>query len=134
MLFVSFVFFVSFVVIAAQVPATNWDGLYTAEQAKRGQPLYNTNCAACHGDTLLGGEAAPALVGDVFNSNWEGVALADLFDRMRTTMPQNKPGSLSRAQVADVLAYILSVGQFPTGMKELEPQGIFGITYRTYRP
>jgi mono/diheme cytochrome c family protein len=128
------VFVVSFVVLTAQGAGTNWDGIYTAEQARRGQPLYNTNCAACHGDTLLGGEAAPALVGDVFNANWEGVPLPDLFDRIRTTMPQNKPGSLSRAQVSDVLAYMLSVGQFPTGMKDLDAQTIIGVTYRTYRP
>ena len=40
-----------------------WDGVYTAEQAKRGEALYGQHCAACHGGTLLGAEAAPALTG-----------------------------------------------------------------------
>jgi len=25
-----------------------WDGVYTAEQAKRGQPLYVKSCGSCH--------------------------------------------------------------------------------------
>src|SRR5215207_513711 len=91
---------------ARQAPATTWDGIYTAEQAKRGAGVYQANCAACHGDTLLGAEAAPALVGDTFNSTWESVPLADLFERIRATMPQNAPGSLSRVQAAEVLAYL----------------------------
>ena len=45
--------------------------------------------------------------------------MADLFERMRVSMPQNDPGSLSRQQNADILAYILSVGKFPPGKTEL---------------
>ena len=36
-----------------------WDGVYTEEQAKRGNPLYQQECANCHGSQLNGGEAAP---------------------------------------------------------------------------
>src|SRR5260370_22784361 len=85
-------------VILAQSPPSRsvWDGVYTAEQAKRGQGLYNTQCASCHGDTLGGGESAPALAGAEFMSNWSGLTVGDLFERTRTSMPQSKPGSLSR--------------------------------------
>ena len=31
-----------------------WDGVFTEEQAQRGEPLYRANCASCHGDTLKG--------------------------------------------------------------------------------
>jgi hypothetical protein len=65
---------------------------------------------------------ASPLTGPVFNSNWNGVMLGDLLERMRLTMPQSSPGSLSRQQNADVLAYILSVGGFPAGDKELPRQ------------
>ena len=58
-------------------------------------------------------------VGDVFNGNWEGVALGDLFDRIRVSMPEDAPGSLSRQQNVDVVAYLLKAGQFPAGDKEL---------------
>jgi mono/diheme cytochrome c family protein len=120
--------------ITAQQPRTTWDGVYTAEQARRGAALYKTHCATCHGDTLMGAEAAPALVGDTFNGTWEGVPLADLFERARATMPQDKPGSLSRVQNAEILAYMLEVGKFPAGTAQLDAQALGGITYRTYRP
>ena len=106
---------------AAQDPAKRsvWDGVYTTEQAKRGETLYGQSCASCHGTTLEGGEMAPPLAGGQFNSNWNGLSLGDLFERTRISMPQNNPGSLSRAQYADVLAYMLSAGSFPAGKVEL---------------
>ena len=120
--------------LASQLPATTWDGVYTSEQAKRGAALYQGQCGACHGESLTGVESAPALVGDTFNSTWEGVALADLFERIRTTMPLTAPGSLSRPQTADVLAFMLESGKFPAGKTPLDPAALAAIKYRTYRP
>jgi quinoprotein glucose dehydrogenase len=123
-------------VVAAQGQKTTWDKVYTADQAARGEKLYADNCAACHGDSLGGVEMAPPLAGDTFNSNWEGVALSDLFERMRTSMPQNKPGSLSRAQNADILAHMLKVGNFPAGDAPLDGQAgaLAQIKFVTYKP
>ncbi|HKH70393.1 MAG TPA: c-type cytochrome [Vicinamibacterales bacterium] len=122
--------------VAAQGPKTTWDKVYTAEQAVRGEKLYADNCASCHGESLGGVEMAPPLAGDTFNSNWEGVSLNDLFERMRTSMPQNKPGSLSRAQNADILAHILKVGGFPAGDAPLDGQAgaLMPIKFVTYKP
>ena len=64
---------------------------------------------------LTGAEAAPALVGDLFNANWEGVPLGDLLERIRVSMPQDMPGSLSRQQNVDVIAYMLKLGKIPVG-------------------
>jgi mono/diheme cytochrome c family protein len=121
---------------AAQNQKTTWDQVYTAEQAARGEKLYAEQCAACHGDSLGGVEMAPPLAGDTFNSNWEGVTLNDLFERMRTSMPQNKPGSLSRAQNADLLAHMLKVGGFPAGDVPLDGQAgaLAQIKFVTYKP
>jgi mono/diheme cytochrome c family protein len=102
-----------------------WDGVYTEEQAKRGEPLYHKQCAACHGQMLTGGESAPPLTGGAFLSNWNGLTLGDLFDRIRKTMPQNAPGKLSRQENADILAYALSVNKFPAGKTELSRQTEF---------
>jgi len=99
-----------------------WDGVYTQDQAKQGQALYNENCSSCHGDTLMGGESAPALAGGEFLSNWNGLTLGDLFERIRTTMPQNRPGSLSRDKNTLILSYMLSVSQFPAGKTDLPQQ------------
>ena len=109
------------VTAAAQgtAPQSVWDGVYTEGQARRGEQLSAEHCAPCHGQTLAGAESAPALVGDVFNGNWESVALGDLFDRIRVSMPPDAPGSLSRQQNVDVVAYLLKAGQFPSGDKEL---------------
>jgi hypothetical protein len=35
-------------------------------------------------------------------------------------MPEGRPGTLSRQQNADILAYMLSVNQFPAGKTELQ--------------
>jgi mono/diheme cytochrome c family protein len=96
-----------------------WDGVFTEKQANRGQPLFNQHCASCHGDALTGGDATPPLAGGDFLANWNGLTVGDLFERIRRTMPQNDPGRLSRQQDADVLAYILSVNEFPPGQTEL---------------
>jgi mono/diheme cytochrome c family protein len=105
--------------IAQEPTRSVWDGVYTQEQADRGRPLYDEHCASCHADTLMGGEMSPPLVGGEFMSNWNGLTLGDLFERIRTTMPQSKPGKLSREVNADITAYILSVNKFPAGKTEL---------------
>jgi len=107
---------------AAQTSKSVWDGVYTEEQAKRGGALYKQWCASCHGPELEGGEMAPGLVGGGFTSNWNGLTVGDIFDRTRTTMPQDSPGALSREQVADVTAFILSMNKFPAGSTELATQ------------
>jgi S-disulfanyl-L-cysteine oxidoreductase SoxD len=117
-------------VFRAQEPAASesrsaWDGVYTDEQAKRGEAVYRKECASCHGASLTGGESAPPLTGGAFMSNWNGLTLGDLFDRIRKTMPQNTPGKLSKQQNADVLAFVLSVDKFPPGKTELSKQSEF---------
>jgi mono/diheme cytochrome c family protein len=111
----------SYAGLRAQAPPsrTVWDGVYTEEQAKRGEPLYNKNCAECHGETLEGIEMAPALVGGDFLDKWAGETLGDLFERIRATMPKEKPGRLSREINADITAYMLRVNEFPPGKAEL---------------
>src|SRR5688572_1987793 len=104
----------------AESTRTVWDGVYSEAQSKRGQALYNERCASCHSDSLMGGESATALVGGSFEAGWNDLTVADLFERTRISMPQDKPGSLSRQQVADVLAYIFDVNKFPKGEKELD--------------
>jgi cytochrome c len=106
----------------AQTTRTVWDGVYTDDQAKRGEGFYGKECASCHGGELTGGESAPPLAGDSFFANWNGLTLGDLFDRIRVSMPQNAPGSLSRQQNVDILAFILKVNQFPAGKAELDRQ------------
>ena len=96
-----------------------WDGVYTPEQADRGHSVYHSQCEACHGDSLTGGDEVPPLAGGQFLSNWNGLTVGDLFERVRKTMPANNPGKLTAQQNADVLAYLLDFNAFPAGKTEL---------------
>ena len=110
--------------IHAQTTKSVWDGVYTQDQANRGKDLYSGQCASCHGPELTGGEMAPALAGGDFMSDWNGLTVGDLFERIRVSMPQNAPGSLSGQQNADILAFLLSSNKFPAGAEELAKEGM----------
>jgi S-disulfanyl-L-cysteine oxidoreductase SoxD len=106
--------------IHAQDPTKSvWDGVYTDEQAKRGQSSYAEECASCHGDQLTGGEMAPPLAGGEFMSNWSGLTVGDLYERIRTGMPPNAPAKVNRDAKADIVAFILAFNKFPTGKDAL---------------
>jgi S-disulfanyl-L-cysteine oxidoreductase SoxD len=106
-------------VLDAQTASSTSDGVYTPSQSQRGDPVYQKACASCHSDDLAGNGQAPALIGDDFISNWQGQSLGDLFDKIQTSMPADNPGSLTRGQNADILAYILNANKFPAGKTEL---------------
>lgn len=96
-----------------------WSGVYSSEQADRGAPLYEAECGECHGQSLEGGETAPALAGADFRWAWNGLSVGDLFERLRVSMPESRPRALTRAQKVDVLAYMLRENAFPAGDEEL---------------
>jgi mono/diheme cytochrome c family protein len=95
------------------------EGVYTADQAKRGEPIYKEQCASCHGEMLEGSGPMPPLAGADFAKNWQGKTVGDLFEKTHSTMPATAPGSLTEQQTADILAYMLSVAKFPAGTMEL---------------
>ena len=105
--------------IAQDAPKTTWDGVYTDEQAKRGEAQYSTSCSSCHSPDLSGGDSAPSLTGPDFNAGWNDLTVGDLAERMRTTMPADGPGSLSPQQYVDILTFLLSKDGFPAGQAEL---------------
>jgi cytochrome c553 len=106
--------------IPAQVRRSTRDGVYSDGQAARGQASYKTSCASCHGETLTGsGAQNPPLAGQDFTANWTGQTLDDLFEKIQTSMPADRPGALSRGTNADILAYILKVNKLPAGKNEL---------------
>jgi S-disulfanyl-L-cysteine oxidoreductase SoxD len=96
-----------------------WDGVYSDAQAARGEAVYREACANCHGPELEGADMTPPLTGGAFTANWNDLTVGDLFERLRLTMPLDKPGSLSRQQNADLLAFLLKVNRWPAGTSEL---------------
>lgn len=115
---------------------TTWDGIYSAAQAARGEAAYMGLCAQCHGPQLGGVDSAPALTGGAFGSNWSGVPLDAMLERIRISMPQNAPGTLSRKETADVMAFLMRANGFPPGERDLPRQAGFlrSIIYEANRP
>jgi len=107
---------------ADKAPRSVWDGAFTKEQAKRGEGLYAQNCSSCHGPDLSGNDEAAPLTGSAFLSNWDGLTVGDLTQRVRVSMPPNKLGTVSRQQIVDILSYVLSFNNFPAGKTELDPK------------
>ncbi len=67
---------------------------------------------------------APGLAGGEFLAGWDGLTLGDLFERIRISMPQNAPGSLSGQVNADILAFVLASNKFPAGEAELPKEAM----------
>ncbi len=106
-------------------------GVYTDEQAARGEATYNNECSSCHGAGLEGDGFAPALAGTEFLSNWNGTTLGDLFDRIRISMPPGSPASVPPQSKADIVAHLLKSNKYPAGTteigKDLEPLKLIKI-------
>jgi mono/diheme cytochrome c family protein len=109
-------------VVQANQDKSIWDGVFTAEQAKRGEEAYKTNCSECHGGDLLGDGFAPSLTGAEFQGNWNDLSVGDLFERIRISMPPSGPSSVPPAAKADILAHIFNMNKYPAGTTELEPK------------
>ena len=59
-----------------------------------------------------------------------------LFDYVATAMPLDRPGSLSRAANADIIAFLLKANNFPAGAKELSAssEDLKAIRFDAVRP
>ena len=95
------------------------DGIYSADQAHRGEALYQKQCVSCHGSALDGAGPYPPLSGDDFLTKYEGQPALNLYDMIQKLMPATSPGTLSRPEAADLLSYILSFNKFPAGKTDL---------------
>lgn len=87
-------------------------GVFTAAQADRGRRLFEERCVTCH--------QPDQYVGEGFMKSWTGQTADSLFDLLRTTMPQDNPGSLKPQAYADLLAYLFELNGLPPGDTELK--------------
>ncbi len=101
------------------------DGVYTLEQAQRGEQVYRKVCGYCHRDDLSGGgseDGAPPLVGLGFFSRWRDRSVADLSDTIAATMPWEAPNSLPQQAYLDIVSFLLKANHLPAGDVELSPE------------
>jgi mono/diheme cytochrome c family protein len=105
------------------------DSVYTDSQATRAESTYSQSCAKCHGSTLQGAQDGGPLIGPDFLANWDGMTLADLQDKIRTTMPPDTPNTILPPQVVDLIALVLARNHFPAGAAPLtaEPERLKDI-------
>ena len=86
-------------------------GVFSTKQAERGEGVYQTSCQSCH--------AKSEYTGEKFKAAWVSKSAFDVFNQIRTEMPEDNPGSLERQQYIDVVAYIFSLNAYPAGANDL---------------
>ncbi len=96
-----------------------WDGVYTFDQAERGETAYREQCMRCHGRFLDGDSLAPPLQSSIFLSSWDGVPLDKLYVRISRDMSENNAGKMNAEVNAAMLAYLLAFNGFPDAKTEL---------------
>ncbi len=82
------------------------DGVFTEEQARRGESLNEKVCANCHMQDFFTG---------TFLKSWSGATVGALYELISTSMPEDRPGALKQQQYADILAYIFELNGIPSG-------------------
>src|SRR5215510_6564294 len=114
-------FFLAAAFAQQSAPPNNiWDGVFNAEQARRGKAEFDQTCSRCHNLQLVGSERGPAIKGATFLSHWEKDNLAGLFTKIRDTMPQGNSGTVTDEVKIDILSYILQQNGFPAGKEDLK--------------
>ena len=98
---------------AAPVTRSTRAGVYTADQAVKGQELYAMHCVSCH--------PAVTHTGAEFSAKWEGRPFWELYSLVRETMPKSEPGSLTEREYVTVLAYLLKMNGMPPGPAPMSP-------------
>jgi len=99
--------------VGSSVSAQGGAAAAGGDQQARGKALYNDKCASCHQESLKGSTETPPLTGDMFWGNWETYSANNLVEQVRSTMPEDNPGSLMRQEYVDIVAYILKFNQVP---------------------
>lgn len=89
---------------------------FTSAQAAAGAKTYAAKCAQCHG-AKLEGVSAPALKGSSLSST--GQKTGELFKFITEQMPAGNPGSLSKQEYVNLMAFILKENGSPAGSKPL---------------
>lgn len=118
----------------AQSAESIWDGVYSEAQAVRGSKQYFQHCSVCHAANLRGTYETPPLVGR-FMPDWAGSTLDDLYQYISSAMPLDHPDSLSPANYADIIAFLLKQNGLPAGKSALQPgNGLKTITFDIVRP
>ena len=101
--------------LQAPAPKSVWDGVYTNDQAERGNAAFMKSCASCH-------DLSAEFSGKAFTEKFNGHTAFELFDAIRTKMPMDNPGGLSKENYIDIVSFIFKSNSYPAGQAELDPK------------
>ncbi|MYC89242.1 MAG: cytochrome c [Gemmatimonadales bacterium] len=102
----------------AAASANTTQGVFSEEQATRGEDVFWNICAECHFEEDFGGP---------FIQSWAGASVKDLVDEIVATMPEDNPGGLPAEQYVDVVAYMFKINGMPTGDDELTAENVEAV-------
>ena len=88
-------------------------GTVSEVQVQRGQAAFRTVCSTCH--------TVQQFVSSEFARTWSEKPVFDLFEQLRSTMPQDNPGKLTRQQYIDIVTYLLKSNGAASGDQEIAP-------------
>jgi len=91
-------------------------GSFSADQAARGEAVFQNTCAACHEPDFHTGEA--------FMFSWKGRTLLDYFKLVKSTMPEDNPAGLPDDDYVRVIAYILKRNGYTAGTDSLRADSL----------
>lgn len=75
-----------------------------ARQLDVGEQWFRASCAECHATSLGDSD---------FRFKWNGRTAFDLFEIIRSTMPEHEPGSLSLPTYSSIVAYLMKLNGMP---------------------
>jgi mono/diheme cytochrome c family protein len=113
--------------VASAQSKTVWDGVYTQEQAARGAVSFASTCSRCHAAEPNAGEEGKNLAGKAFWNSFRESTVDHLLDFVSKNMPNGAGGSLSANTYADLVAFILSRNDLPSGSTELTKDSAVGV-------
>lgn len=87
-------------------------GVFTAAQAERGAQSFQSSCQECHEPEEFSDGA--------YMDGWSGQFASDMIEQIRSTMPQDNPGSLKHMDYVDIAAYLFQLNALPTGDTEMD--------------
>lgn len=98
--------------------ANTTQGVFSEEQATRGEDVFWNICAECHFEEDFVGP---------FIQSWAGASVKDLVDEIVATMPEDNPGGIPHEQYIDVVAYMFKINGLPTGDDELTAENVGAV-------
>jgi mono/diheme cytochrome c family protein len=93
------------------VPAPLDPAAEAVKQMELGEQWFRAACYECH--------ATGALANADFRLKWAGRSAYELFESIRSTMPESDPGSLTQGTYVAVVSYLMKMNGMPVGTSAL---------------